>query len=758
VPWRRRRGRDVDARQLPFRAIEIDSAQSQVSFTAFADAWQFDLCTEKLEPGGDDQGADDESVGVEILDAIRRSEKTGSETSLTFENATEGDIDVYWIDSSGGRRSYGTIPAGKDRDQHTFDGHVWLIQDARGRPLAVFRATAQVGRAVIDEHCQPPKPTRRPRGERGSDGMSPDGQWRAFLREQQVWIEQPGTGVEVRLTDDGSEEDTYRPPFRWSPDSRKLVVMQRRAGQGREIFLVESAPRDQLQPRLKTVNYAKPGDKISQDRPRLFDIDSQRRVDISPKSFPNPWSISEFRWSPDSREFTFLYNQRGHQVLRVVGVDAETGAMRIVVDEQQETFIDYAHKTFLRYLDETNELIWMSERDGWNHLYRFDSREGKLINQITQGQWVVRGVERVDSQARQIWFRAGGVYPEQDPYYVHLCRVNFDGSEFTILTEGDGTHEWEFSPDGQYLIDTWSRVDLPPVTELRDAHDGRLLCILEQADWSRLLETGWTSPERFVAKGRDGKTDIYGIIVRPSSFRPGRKYPVIEKIYAGPQSAYVPKAFGLATGTYTMAELGFIVVQIDGMGTSHRSKAFHDVCCRNLADAGFPDRIAWMRAAAETHPEMDLNRVGIYGGSAGGQNALGGLLLHPEFYKVGAADCGCHDNRMDKIWWNELWMGWPIGPHYQEQSNVTLADRLQGRLLLTVGELDSNVDPSSTMQVVHALIRADKDFELIVLPGAGHGAGEHPYAQRRRADFFVRHLLGREPRWSRSEANAATAP
>jgi dipeptidyl-peptidase-4 len=302
------------------------------------------------------------------------------------------------------------------------------------------------------------------------------------------------------------------------------------------------------------------------------------------------------------------------------------------------------------------------------------------------------------------------------------------------------------SPDGRFFLDRYSRVDLPPVTELRRSDDGKKICELERADTTALLATGWRAPERFAAKGRDGRTDIYGIIIRPMNFDENKKYPVIEDIYAGPQAAFVPKAFGLGTKQRSLAELGFVIVQIDGMGTNFRSKAFHDVCWKNLGDSGFPDRILWMKAAAAKYPQMDLTRVGLYGGSAGGQSALRGLLAHGDFYKAGAADCGCHDNRMDKIWWNEQWMGWPIGPHYQEQSNVTQAHRLTGKLLLTVGELDSNVDPASTMQVVNALIKADKDFELVIFPGSNHGAGGSPYGVRRRMDFFVRNLLGVEPR------------
>ena len=316
-----------------------------------------------------------------------------------------------------------------------------------------------------------------------------------------------------------------------------------------------------------------------------------------------------------------------------------------------------------------------------------------------------------------------------------------------MLTEGDGTHKVEFSPDRRWFIDTRSRVDLAPVTELRRADDGRLVVELERGDAGALLAAGWTVPERFVAKGRDGTTDIHGIIVKPSRFDPAKRYPVIEEIYAGPHGAFVPKEFSRLNRQHALAELGFVVVQMDGMGTSQRSKAFQDVCWKNLADAGFPDRKPWIRAAAATRPWMDLSRVGIYGGSAGGQSSTRALLDHGDFYKVAVSDCGCHDNRMDKIWWNEQWLGWPVGDAYKRSSNVEDAHKLTGKLLLIVGELDTNVDPASTLQVVDALEKADKDFELLVMTGAEHGAAESPYGIRRRMDFFVRPLLGREPRW-----------
>ncbi|NQV24085.1 MAG: DPP IV N-terminal domain-containing protein [Rhodopirellula sp.] len=601
------------------------------------------------------------------------------------------------------------------------------------------------------------KNPRRPQGrdaekrEIPEGRQSPDGKWIAFEHNHDLQIRSTSDPAAETITlgtsdtDGGWYSDRH---ISWSPDSRKLVALRTRQGQQHDVSVVESSPQDQLQPKLHTHNYLKPGDQIPQSTPHLFDVDTKKEIAVSDELFANPWmSPPPIEWSPNSGRFFFTYNQRGHQILRVIAVDAKTGEAQAIVDEQSDTFIDYAYKQFLQILHDSNELIWMSERDGWNHLYLYDLSSGEVRNQVTKGEWVVRKVERVDAERRQIWFQASGIYSEQDPYYIHHCRVNFDGSGLTYLTDGDGTHTVSWSPDRNFLVDTYSRVDQPPVTELRDAETGKLICELERADWSRLLETGWKVPERFVAKGRDNATDIYGVIYRPTNFDETKKYPVIEKIYAGPHGSFVPKAFSDYFSAQSMTELGFIVVQIDSMGTSNRSKAFHDVCAKNLGDSGFPDRIKWINAAANKYPFMDLSRgVGIYGGSAGGQSSTRAVLAFGDFYTVAVSDCGCHDNRMDKIWWNELWMGWPVGPHYEEQSNVTNAHRLTGKLFLTVGELDRNVDPASTMQVVNALIKADKDFDLLVVPGGGHGIGESPYGKRRRQDFFVRHLLGVEPR------------
>ncbi|MHB0960144.1 MAG: S9 family peptidase [Pirellulaceae bacterium] len=596
-------------------------------------------------------------------------------------------------------------------------------------------------------------PQRRGRRERGDSspqppphGDSPDGKWTAVVKDFQLWLRNRETAEETSLAADGTHDHFYEGQIFWSPDSTRLVALKTRRGGDRKVFLIESSPKDQLQPKLDSYEYLKPGDEIPLTTPCLFHVAEHREIEISSSLFPYPWSVSDVRWEKDSKRFTFLFNQRGHQTLRIIAVDAETGETGAIVDEQSPTFIDYAGKQFAHYTEHSDEIIWMSERDGWNHLYLIDARTGTVKNQITQGPWVVRGVDHVDEEQREIWFRAGGVYPEQDPYYIHYCRVHFDGSGLTLLTEGNGTHSVRFSPDRRFLVDTYSRVDAAPVVELRRAENGSLICELERADISALLATGWQLPERFTAKGRDGATDILGIIWRPTTFDPSKTYPIIENIYAGPQDSFVPKQFSAYFRAQSLAELGFVVVQIDGMGTSNRSKAFHDVCWKNLGDAGLPDRIAWIKAAAAQYPCLDLSRVGIYGGSAGGQSALGALLAHGDFYKVGVADCGCHDNRMDKIWWNELWMGWPVGPHYEEQSNTTNAHKLVGKLLLIVGELDRNVDPASTLQVVNSLIKADKDFDMLVVPGGGHGIAESPYGTRRRSDFFVRHLLGVEPR------------
>jgi len=604
----------------------------------------------------------------------------------------------------------------------------------------------------IQNQSQPGQFPGRQQDQEPRPKTSPDGKWEALIQNYNVYLREKGRKETMALSFDGSEGDYYTlSSISWSPDSTRLVAYCVRPGFKRQVHYVESSPADQLQPKHSTREYAKPGDTLDIAQPVLFDLTSKKAVMIDSALFANPYSLSNPVWRKDSRAFTFEYNQRGHQVYRVIEVDAATAKPRALATEQSATFIDYrpllpnprdTGKKYRYDLNDGREFIWASERDGWNHLYLYDGVTGKPKNQITRGNWVVRAVDKVDEQKRQIWFQASGMYPGKDPYFVHYYRINFDGTGLTPLTETDANHTVAFSDDMKYYVDTWSRVDKPTVSELRRTEDHKIVMDLEAGDVSALVAAGWRPPEIFTAMGRDGKTDIWGVIYRPANFDPAKKYPVIESIYAGPQGSFVPKTFSATAQPLT--ELGFIVVQMDGMGTNNRSKAFHDVAFKDLADAGFADRILWHKALAARYPYYDLSRVGIYGTSAGGQNALGALLFHPEFYRVAVSNSGCHDNRMDKIWWNEQWMSWPLGPQYAASSNVDNAYRLRGNLLLVMGEMDTNVDPSSTLQVVNALIKANKKFDLLFVPGGGHGAGG-AYGQRLLQDFFVHHLLGVEP-------------
>lgn len=581
---------------------------------------------------------------------------------------------------------------------------------------------------------------------------SPDGMWEAFVKNFNVYLRSKGSKEDFALSFDGSENNYYAlNSITWSPNSGALAAYRVRPGYHRKIQYIESSPTDQLQPKYSTIEYAKPGDTLDIEQPVLFLIAAKQQIEVDHTLFSNAYDISNPVWRKDSHAFTFEYNQRGHQVYRIIEVDATNGRARALLSEESKTFFCYSGKKYRYDVQDGKEIVWMSERDGWNHLYLFDPATGRVKNQITKGNWVVRGVEKVDEEKRQIWFRASGMHPGKDPYFNYYYRINLDGTGLTPITETEGNHDVRFSADMRFYVDTWSRVDLPTVSQLRSTADGKVLQELERADIQELIKAGWHAPEAFTSLARDGKTDIWGIIIRPTNFDPSKKYPVIESIYAGPQDSFVPKSFSPYYAMQAQAELGFIVVQIDGMGTSNRSKAFHDVCWKNLADAGFPDRILWHKAVAAKYPYYDISRVGIYGHSAGGQSALGALLFHPEFYKACVASCGCHDNRMDKIWWNEQWMGWPLGTEYAASSNVDNAYRLRGALLLSVGEMDNNVDPASTMQVVNALIKANKIFDLIVLPGVGHSPGAE-YGERKRFDFFVHHLLGVEPPdWNKIE-------
>ena len=584
---------------------------------------------------------------------------------------------------------------------------------------------------------------------------SPDGKWSAFVRGQNVFMRLLADGAESRLTQDGCEGNGYG-MLEWAPDSSALVAWRIEPGDIKDVYLIQSSPPGGGRAVLQKRPYALPGDKFSRYELSVLDPAARKQTKPQVDRFEHEWETPQLRWDRDGRHFAYVKVDRGHQRFRVIEVDARTGEIRNLVDERTETFIWTAHTEnlklqYVNWLEKTDEMVYVSERDGWRHLYLVDTREGKIKTQITKGEYVVRGIEKIDEEQRQIWFSASGRHPNQDPYLLHFYRVNFDGTGLTALTDGNGNHSLQYSPDRKYIIDTYSRVDMAPVHELRRVADGGLVCKFEEADIAELKAGGWQPPEVFVAKGRDGKTDIWGIICRPHNFDPAKKYPVIEDIYAGPQDSFVPKSFGLQDRFFSLANLGFIVVQIDGMGTANRSKAFQDVCWKNLKDAGFPDRILWHQAVAAKYPHYDITRVGIFGTSAGAQSAAGALLFHPEFYKVAVANSGCHDNRMDKASWNEQWMGYPVGPQYAACSNIENAGKLQGHLMLVVGEMDDNVPPESTYRFVDALIRASKDFDLLVVPNGRHGAGGE-YGQRRLRDFFLRHLAGVEPPNRNAEA------
>jgi len=680
------------------------------------------------------------SPGRRVTESVSR----GGDVPIVFSNDTDQPIRLMWVDFGGDEVAYGRLEAGRQMRMGTYDGHAWRILDMNGRTLTAFVAEPGRPRAVVDRRSMQEWRASSDEGQdderTGRAGRNSDRKTRPKVttRDGDLWMERPGEEP-ARLTTDAGPDSSWRRNVVFSPDGRFFLARKVDAPQDHPLHLLEVMPEDRVEPVLQTHQYLKPGDRIARPHIAVFEVGTGKRIDLDPEIAPNPWSINQISWHPDEAKVRMLYNQRGHQILRLLEIDAISGESRILIDEKSDTFIDYAGKRFLHVMEDGDRAIWMTERSGWNHLEMVDLVSGERTP-LTSGEWVVRAVDDVDEDAGTLRIRMLGLDADQDPYHVHHALIDLASGELTRLTEGDGTHELEFAPDGRHYIDRWSRVDLPPVHELRRTRDGSLVGVLAEADHTPLLESGWREPVRFTAKGRDGVTDIWGVIITPRDFDPGESYPVVEHIYAGPHDHFVPKKFNRNSRMREVAELGMVVVQIDGMGTNWRSKTFHDVAWKNLGDSGFPDRIAWMRAAAETRPWMDIDRVGIYGGSAGGQSALRALLAHGDFYDVAAADCGCHDNRMDKIWWNELWMGWPVGAHYAEQSNVTNAHRLEGKLLLTLGGMDRNVDPASTLQVVEALVQADKDFEFILMPSGGHGAGGSPYGWRRTLEFLRRHL------------------
>jgi dipeptidyl aminopeptidase/acylaminoacyl peptidase len=576
--------------------------------------------------------------------------------------------------------------------------------------------------------------------------ISPDGKMQVFHKENNLWMKQDGQ--EHALTTNGDSTNYYSAWGSFSSDGRYFATVRIKPAPKHYVYYVESSPKDRLEPILHKQEYAKPGDSLNYRVPVIVELATGRVVEPSTELFKSQYQVTAPRWDADNEHVTFEFNERGHKTYRVLELSAKTGLVRTLIEEKNDKYINYNRQRRLD-LKDGKRIIWTSERDGRNHIYLYDRQNGQLIRQVTKGEYYVRGIQHVDEKAGIIYFSACGMNKAEDPYLIHYYKIGLNGKGLVCLTPEEGNHKVTYTEDMAYLIDTYSTVTTPPVTVLRSGKDGKILRTLESADISVLEAEGWKTPEVFVAKGRDGKTDMWGLIQRPSNFDPHKKYPIIEYIYSGPGDQYVPKTF--TPWLYylqNMAELGFIVVQVDAMTTSFRTREFEEVCYKNLKDGGLPDRIAWIKAAAEKYPYMDIDRVGIYGCSAGGQNALAAVLWHGDFYKAAYAACGCHDNRMDKIWWNEQWMGYPVDSSYVECSNVENAYRLERPLMLVVGELDDNVDPASTMQVVNALEKAGKDFELVVIPGAHHTMGES-YGDHKRYDFFVRHLLGVEPpKWN----------
>ncbi|MDI9403916.1 MAG: prolyl oligopeptidase family serine peptidase [Limnohabitans sp.] len=749
--------------RLPVKTIAVEGDMVVVSFESLSEPLLFDLATGRRVAFSTEDNAKVKNalkaLELRLKPGSARSRGQGASSGVRFVNRLDESVELFWVDTRGAERSYGKIAAGAEREQHTFGGHAWIVKTAGGEVLghvvaADVEKTAVIERAATDRGSSP----RDPEAVDQIDGQhetqhethgtsSRDGSTRSRLPVEVV-PEGPNLiiraeGLELFRTTDGSARDGFFGGH-WISDAGDAVFAMRvQRADARRVTIVEASPKDQLQPKVRAFDYVKPGDAIDTVIPCLFRLErdaagalSAREVPLDRTLYATPWSIDRVRMLPGGREVAFLYNQRGHQVVRLVTVDLLTGTARTIAEQSYPTFVDYTNKVWMHWLDATGELLWMTERSGWNHIELIDVATGSVKRRVTEGAWNVRRVAHVDESARTIDIALMGRDAAQDPYHIHHARVSLDAGEVVMQTAGNGTCRVDFSPDRSALVCVRARVDAPPIYELRRAQDGALVVELGRADDSAARAAGWIAPEPFVAKGRDGVTDIWGVVYRPTGYDPSRKYPVIENIYAGPHGQHVPKWFELGGRSREYAELGAIVVQIDGMGTNWRGKAFHDVCWKNLKDAGFPDRIAWMRALAARDAAIDLSRVGIFGGSAGGQNAMRAVLDHADFYDVAVADCGCHDNRMDKIWWNEQWMGWPVDESYAKSSNMEDAAKLGGKLMLVVGGLDENVDPASTMQVAQKLIDAGKDFELLVIPDAGHGAAESEYGNSRRARFL----------------------
>ncbi len=603
------------------------------------------------------------------------------------------------------------------------------------------------------------------------ESLSPNGEWAAFVRNHNLYVRHVSTGAVVQLTYNGVPGDDYatplpdlrtlvaegvtqgddvqeRPAVFWAADSTRLITYRLDSRNAGRFTSLQFVPPHQLRPIAYNYVYPLPGEVLPEAWPVIFDLESGKRIDVKTPPLEIQFQGGPyFDWLPDSRRFIYDYDGRGEKYIELREVDAETGGQKVLIREDATPYpyVDPG-ETFYRLFNHDKEILWSSERSGWNQLYLYNAVTGQLENQVTKGDWVVRQIEYVDGKTRQVYFLAGGVEPGMDPYYTQLYRFNLDGSGMTRLTPEDANHTVSVSPDGKYFVDNSSRPSLPGESVLRSASNGSVVRVLEQTDDSSLVKMGWKPPIPFEGKAADGKTNLYGIIVRPTNFVSSKKYPILEDIYTGPQGFFVPKTFGAALRLQSMAELGFVVVMVDGRGTTGRSRAFHDFSYHNMGNV-FIDHVTMIKQMAARYPWMDITRVGIHGISAGGYGSAHAFLQFPDFYKVCVSISGDHDPRLDKAWWNELYQGWPLGTDYSEQANAALASRLKGHLLLVHGDIDDNVNPAETMRLADALMTANKNFDMLFVPNMYHGpSGPHAmYIVRREWDYFVRYLLGVKP-------------
>ena len=609
------------------------------------------------------------------------------------------------------------------------------------------------------------------RGGRGIEVTSPDGKSAAFIKDYNLWIKDIKTNEQKQLTIDGIKDFGYAtdnagwkssdgPVLRWSPDSKKIATFKQDQRNVGDMYL---ATTNVGHPTLRAWKYPLPGDKdIPMIQRVIIEVDAPKIIVFNIPPDPHRASLSDdisssgtfddVNWSTDASELAFLSTSRDHKQEKFRIANAITGEVREVFEENVPTQYESGQGAInWRYLSNTKEIIWYSERDNWGHLYLYDATTGKIKNQITKGNWVVTRLVKVDEKNRVLYFMANGIQTE-NPYFAQFYKIGFDGKNLTLLTPGAGTHQVSFSPSENYFIDSYSKPDVPAVTVLRDMN-GKQITELEKTDVSRLKATGWKPPTPITVKASDGKTDLYGLMFTPSNIDPKMKYPVIDYIYPGPQSGSVGSwGFSASRGdNQSLAELGFVVVLIEGSGNPNRSKSFHDMYWPDMSTNTLPDQVAGIRQLAQKYSYLDTNHVGIWGHSGGGFATAAAMFRYPDFFKVGIAESGNHDNRNYEDDWGERYIGLLTKgadgkDNYEAQANQTYAKNLKGKLMLAHGMMDNNVPPYNTMLVVDALTKANKDYDLVVFPNAGHGFGaDSPYMMRRRWDYFVKNLLGKEP-------------